>query len=156
MCRLCIATGLFVVVLAPSFLGVTEPACTRIIVVLLRVTGLEDIHPIRDVWFAVGKDIYEVDFWCTPSVLASCGIGLLWFARQDGSAYFWTCLAFVGLSVFLTLGSTVVSIHLDQAGVDWVWAHYPAAILAYSGSLIGCLIFAEIRQRRIVGSHSPL
>ncbi|UCC31407.1 MAG: hypothetical protein JSU86_03850 [Phycisphaerales bacterium] len=133
----------------PWFVGVSESYSTWAILTGLKMSAASDAHLLGATSFVVGHEGYEVDFWCTPSVLPLCGIALLWFAQQRPLAYLLTCVGFTVLSGMLIFGSTVLSIHLHQRGVDWVWAHYPGAILVYSSSLVGCLIFAEIRQGRM-------
>lgn len=147
--RLFVAMALVCALLIPWALGLSEEWSTKAIVSGLRATGFDDCHLVAPVRFIAGHHGYEVDFWCTPSILPICGIALLWFARQRAWVYLLTCTVFTVSAALLVFGNTVVSAHLRERGVDWVWAHYPGAILVYGGLLLGCIAYAEVRQRAV-------
>ena len=136
-------------VLVPWILGISEEVSAEVIAATLRVSGIQGVHFVAPAVFVVRDSAYEIEFWCTPSILPLCGIVLLWFARQRPLIYLLTSAGFTVLSGVLVFGNTVLSIHAHQRGVDWLWAHFPGAILVYSGLLLGCIAFAEFCQRAI-------
>ncbi len=149
LARLAVGFTTSSLVFVPWLLGSSEAYSARIIIFFLKVSGFVEVLTLDETLFVIGQKGYQIDFWCTPSVLPLCGIALLWFAQQRVWTYLATCIAFTISSALLIFASTVASIHLHQGGMDWTWAHYPGAILVYTGTLIWCGVFAEVRQRKL-------
>jgi hypothetical protein len=132
----------------PWLLGVNEPLSARLVLCALRMAGFSGASMESATVLTVGTAHYQVEFICTPVLLAWCGIVLLWFAGQKPWQYFLTCVAFVALSVVVITACLGASIGLHQHGAAWTWAHFPITAIGYAGCLLGCLLFAEARQRR--------
>ena len=115
----------------------------------LELLGIRPLHIMSSTSFALRHGGYEVDWSCTPIILSWCGIVLLWFARQKIYIYAFSCLVCCLFSAMLIYAATVCSIYFHERGLNWIWAHYPITILAYTASLLTCFFFSEFRQRRL-------
>jgi len=134
-------------VIALSGLGLDEVWFTRASIVGLSITGIGPVLVSSSTTYFAGSYHYEVEFWCTPTIMTLCGCALLWMGRQRAQAYFLSCIGLAVFSTILLVGNVIVSIHLREWGVDWIWAHYPGYVLVHIVSLWSCVAYVAKRQK---------
>jgi len=98
---------------------------------------------------------YQVVFWCTPTMLASIGILLLWLRCRSLVCFVALTPAVLCAAMLAMVLNFVVSVWLRETGIDWSLAHKPGLYLLYLTTAIATGIAIADRNSATNQRHDP-
>ncbi len=127
---------------------------TEVVVGALEHTSPEAPARLAPNLFAVARERYLVNFWCTPAALVVCVSFLLGIGLRAPSPFLRAlvpCAAFASVAVPANI---VLSVLLHQR-LGWAWraVHLPGLVLVYALCL--ALAIACLRPARVVPATKP-